>query len=132
VPDSWFERLVEACVQSPLLPPVIRQHEVRRADGSFVARVDLAIPSLRLAIEANSRRWHTGPSAEAFDQRRENQLAEEGWHTTYVGWANVSASPATVRRTIERIAVRRAADLGLDLPSSMWVPPNAQRPLAGR
>ncbi|MBI4932317.1 MAG: type IV toxin-antitoxin system AbiEi family antitoxin domain-containing protein [Actinobacteria bacterium] len=128
VPDSWFERLVEACVRSPILPPVVRQHEVRREDGSFVARVDLAIPSLKMAIEAHSRRWHTGPRAEAFDQARENQLAEEGWHTTFVGWADAAGSHATVRRTVERIARRRAIDLGIELPA----PPNAERPTAGR
>lgn len=127
VRDSWFEKLVEQCVSSPALPPMVRQFEVTRADGTFVARVDLAIPSLRMAIEADSRRFHSGLRAQRFDQRRENELSAEGWLTSYVGWSDATASPTTVRRTIERIAERRAKDLGLDLPTLL----NAAKPTAG-
>lgn len=128
LPDSWFERLVEACLHSPVLPSPVRQFEVRRGDGSLVGRVDLAFPHLRLAVEAHSRKFHTGPTREAFDQHREQELAAEGWLTTYVGWAEATGSPAAVRRSIERIAARRAADLGVALLPS----PNAVRPAAGR
>ena len=114
VRGSWFERLVELCVNSPNIPPVVRQYEVRAADGRLVGRPDLAIPSLRLAIEAHSRQHHTGPTREAFDEQRDNQLTIEGWHTSYVGWVQASARD-TVCRTIERIVARRAEDLGLDL-----------------
>lgn len=127
VRDSWFEQLVEQCLTSPALPAAVRQYEVRRADGTFVARVDLAIPALRMAIEADSRRFHTGLHAERIDQRRENALAEEGWLTTYVGWSDATKSPAQVRRTVERIAARRANDLGIDLSALL----NAQEPTAG-
>jgi len=114
VRGSWFERLVEACVASPKIPPIVRQFCVYTDSGAFVARPDLAVPALRLAIEAESRKYHTGPAREAFDERRENRLAEEGWQTSYVGWADTS-SPAIVCRSIERIVARRAADLGVDL-----------------
>lgn len=127
VRDSWFEKLVEQCLRSPSLPPAVRQYEVRRSDGTFVARVDLAIPALRMAIEAHSRQFHTGHRAEAIDQRRENELAGESWLTTYVGWSDATSSPARVRLTIERIAARRAADLGLDLRTLV----NAPGPAAG-
>lgn len=116
VRGSWFERLAEACVASPNIPTISRQYCVYTASGEFVARPDLAVPALRLAIEADSRKHHTGPAQEAFDERRENRLAEEGWQTSYVGWAD-AASPATVCRSIERIVARRAADLGVDLAS---------------
>ena len=115
VRGSWFERLVEACVQSPVIPPLERQFEVRSASGAFVARPDLAIPSLRLAIEAHSRQHHTGPRREAFDQRRDNLLAVEGWHTAYVGWADTTSTPAAVCSVIEAIVARRALDLCVDL-----------------
>lgn len=114
VRGSWFERFVEVCTASPRIPPVVRQYEVRTADGRLVGRPDLAIPSLRLAIEAHSRQHHTGPTREAFDEQRDNQLAIEGWHTSYVGWAQ-AATPVVVRRVIERIVERRAADLGVNL-----------------
>lgn len=115
VRGSWFERLAEACVTSPRIPPVVRQFEIRDDDGAFVARPDLAIPSLRLAIEAHSRKHHTGPRAEAFDEQREHRMAIEGWHTSYIGWTATNAEPEVVRRTIERIVARRARDLGVDL-----------------
>ena len=114
VRGSWFERLVEECIASPRIPPVVRQYVVRAPDGQFVARPDLAVPSLRLAFEAQSRRFHTGPRREAFDERRDNRMGEVGWHTSYLGWADTSA-PATVRRSIERTVAQRAADLGVDL-----------------
>lgn len=117
VRDTWFEELVERCIRSPRLPPLARQHAVYRPDGTFVARVDLAFPSLRLAIEAHSRQFHTGPRREAFDQRRDNLLAEVGWDTRYVGWADATSTPKQVCRLIERIALRRASDLGLTIAS---------------
>ncbi len=67
-----------------------------------------------MAIEAHSRKHHTGPCREAFDQRRDNRLTEVGWQTAYVGWADTSA-PATVCRSIERMVATRARDLCLDL-----------------
>jgi hypothetical protein len=114
VRGSWFEQMVELCVASPRIPPVVRQHSVFGPSGEFIARPDLAIPSLRIAIEAHSRRFHTGLSIEAFDERRDNRLTEVGWLTSYVGWADTSA-PRTLCRSVERIVSRRALDLGLDL-----------------
>lgn len=114
VRGSWFEQLVELCVTSPRIPPVVRQYSVYDADGGFIGRPDLAIPSLKIAIEAHSRKFHTGPRIEAFDQRRDNRFTEIGWQTSYVGWADKSA-PSTVCRSIERSVATRARDLGLDL-----------------
>jgi hypothetical protein len=115
VRGSWFEQLVEACLASPLIPPIERQFSVYSSKGAFVARPDLAIPSLRLAIEAHSRKHHTGPTNEAFDEQRDNLLAVEGWDTAYVGWSAANSSPLLVRRVIEQIVTRRASDLGIDL-----------------
>jgi hypothetical protein len=114
VRGSWFERLAELCVMSPRIPPVVRQFAIHDDAGVFVARPDLAIPSLKIAIEAHSRKFHTGPAMEAFDERRDNRLTEIGWLTSYVGWADTS-TPATVCRSIERTVATRARDLGMDL-----------------
>jgi very-short-patch-repair endonuclease len=111
VTDSWFERLVERVLQQTGIGPIVRQFEVFDDRGEFVARVDLAVPHLRLAIEAHSRQFHTGPQRETFDQRRDNRLAAVGWETIYVGWED--ASSATVAAQIRRIAERRAVDLGI-------------------
>jgi hypothetical protein len=86
VPDSWFERLVERCLHSPLLPPLERQYVVRDGRGRFLARVDLAFPTLKLAVEAHSRRYHQGRGPEAGDEARDHRLAANGWEVLYVGW----------------------------------------------
>lgn len=114
--DSWFERLVEACVALPGLPPWTRQHEVRRTDGCLIGRVDLACVALRLAVEAHSRRFHFGAVAGAGDQHRDDLLAAEGWDVRYVGWHAAERTPRDVSRMIAAVARRRAADLGVALP----------------
>ncbi len=115
VTDSWFERLMERCLASRRLPGLVRQFTVYHDAGRFVARVDGAMPQLRLAFEAHSRRFHTGPVAEAFDQRRDNLLAVQGWETCYLGWMDTTSSAATTLRMVERIVARRAHDLGVDV-----------------
>ena len=89
VRDSWFEHLVERCLTSPRLPPLERQWTVRDARGRFVARLDLAMPSIRLGVEAHSRRFHFGAAAEAADERRDLKLAALGWEVLYVGWHDI-------------------------------------------
>lgn len=128
VGDSWFERLLEECLRSPMLPALQRQYVVRNERDEFVARVDLAIPPLRIAIEAHSRRFHTGPRAEASDEARDLRLAAAGWLTSYIGWQSVTESPRQVRAHVEGVVARRAADLGVDLRSIV----NAERTRAGR
>lgn len=79
---SALEVELDAVVMS--LPGVVRQYVVRRDDGSFVARPDFAIPELRIAIEAHSRRHHFGLSREASDAQREADLMAEGWLVRFV------------------------------------------------
>jgi hypothetical protein len=86
VRGSWFERLVEDCLQSPELPPLVRQHEVRDDDGQLVGVLDLAFPSIRLGVEAHSRQFHFGRAAEQRDEDRDHRLASCGWEVLYVGW----------------------------------------------
>lgn len=64
------------------LPPPVRQHEVK-AGGRFVARVDLAYPAARLAIELDSFRWHAGQAAFHRDRDRLNRLEAAGWRVLH-------------------------------------------------
>lgn len=116
VRGSWFEKLVELCLASPRLPGVERQHVIRNDAGKFLARVDLAVPSVRFAIEAHSRKHHTGPRAEVLDERRERKVVAEGWLVEYLGWSDVVQTPAAVCRHIESVAARRARDFGVPWP----------------
>lgn len=65
------------------LPTPVPQHVVRTEDGTFVARVDLAWPRLRLAVEYDGR-WHADPEQLARDRRRLNALVAAGWTVVHV------------------------------------------------
>jgi hypothetical protein len=107
VPESWLERLVEALVAVPGVPPVVRQYAVRDPNGRFVARVDLAIPSLRLAIEAHSRRFHFGDRAGAADEDRDLRLTACGWQTIYLGYQHTKRPAEIVPLVVQAVARRK-------------------------
>jgi hypothetical protein len=116
-PDSWFERLVQRCLQLPGLPPWTMQHEVWES-GRLLGRIDLACVPLRLGVEAHSKRFHFGATPGLDDQERDDELAAVGWDLRYVGWYAASQTPEQVSRRIDKVARRRAHDLGITLP---WV-----------
>lgn len=60
------------------LPDPVRQHELK-ADGELVARVDLAYPAHRLAIELDGFRWHAGRGPFRSDRLRRNRIEKAGW-----------------------------------------------------
>ncbi|MBX6751672.1 MAG: hypothetical protein IRY85_18780 [Micromonosporaceae bacterium] len=89
-----FERalsLVDARSESPaesrlrvrlalagLRPPAV-QYEIYDADGRFVARVDLAWPERKVAVEYDGV-WHVGSAAQIHAERRRlSALASCGW-----------------------------------------------------
>jgi len=107
VRDSWFEKLVELCLDDPELSGLTRQHPLRDPTGKVVARFDLAIAEVRLGIEGHSRTHHFGRRAEASDERRDNEAAKLGWDVMYIGYGDIE-SPATVREDVRaRFRVRR-------------------------
>lgn len=69
------------------LPPPVPQHVVR-AGGRFVARVDLAYPEVKLAIEYDGQ-WHAEPIQLGKDRRRLNALQAAGWRVIHVTAADL-------------------------------------------
>ena len=47
--------------------------------GRFVARLDLAWPEHKVAVELDGFRWHASPRSFEHDRRRRNHLAVLGW-----------------------------------------------------
>ena len=88
------------------IPGVVRQFEVRRADGSFVARVDFAVPHAEVAVEGHSRRHHFGVDPETADADREDDLQAEGWLVRYVTDAQRRRPDALLSSLRQLIAVR--------------------------
>jgi len=70
-------RIVRLLLDAGLGQPV-RQFEIR-ADSELIARVDLAYPWARLAIELDSFRWHAGRAPFRSDRLRGNRIAAAGW-----------------------------------------------------
>jgi Transcriptional regulator, AbiEi antitoxin len=109
VPDSWFEELLALCVADPAIAPIECQYPIRDAQGRIMARTDIAIPSVRLGLEAHSRRFHFGPDAEPLDEQRDLRAAACGWELLYLGWY-ATRRPADVLAMVkEVVAARRRA-----------------------
>jgi hypothetical protein len=71
LPQTWFEELLALCLRDPALPEMSLQQPIVDGNGRIVARTDIAFPSLRLGLEAHSRRFHFGPQAERLDEDRD-------------------------------------------------------------
>ena len=111
VPDSWFEEVLARCLDDRRLPPLVPQYEIHTDDGAFVARVDLAIPHLKLAIEAHSKQHHFGPTRERLDADRDLRAAACGWELLYLGW-HATKRPDQVVDIISQIVATRLNQLG--------------------
>jgi hypothetical protein len=105
VPDSWFEELLAACLSDADLPTIVPQYRILDQNGTFVARVDLGIPAIRLGLEAHSRRFHFGPDAEPLDEQRDMAAAACGWELLCLGWY-ASRRPAPRGVNPDRSATR--------------------------
>ncbi len=97
VPDSVPERLLaDFLVKQGLEAPVL-QFEVRDEAGRVVARVDLAYPDHRLAIEYDSFDHHLGKIALVRDSARRNLLTD-------LGFTVLTATAADIRDHGRRLA----------------------------
>lgn len=92
IPDSRWNRMVGVLLLDAGLPEPTYEHMIETA-GSFVARVDLAYPRKRLAIELDSVRWHMNQSSFVADPRRRNRLLLAGWRVLTFTWADYYEHP---------------------------------------
>lgn len=103
--DSDLElRFVRALVDAGLPEPV-QQHEVRPADR--VARLDLAYPSMKIAIEVDGFGPHSVRSRFDRDRARQNDLVLDGWLP--LRWTSATSNERAVEETRHAIA-RRSVD----------------------
>lgn len=63
-------------------------------------RFDVAFPNSELAIELDSRRWHTQVEAFSRDRARDRQAILHGWRILRFTWSDVVGNPASVLVTI--------------------------------
>lgn len=106
IPESPPERLLALALVAQGLPQPTFQHEVRDANGRFVARVDLAYPDVRLAIEYDSYQEHTGKLALVRDSSRRNRLTAVGWTTLTATHADVQNQAFVLGRQVRSLRRR--------------------------
>lgn len=88
------------------LPRPQLQHEVRDRDGRVVARLDMAYPQLRLAVEYDGQ-GHRTRYQQAVDARRLRELDEHGWTVLCFTSTEVFTDPDGVADAVRRAIARR-------------------------
>jgi hypothetical protein len=107
--ESRLELDLLRLVESLFVPVPVVQHEITLARGER-ARLDLAWPHLRIAVEADGRRWHSTRAAFERDLVRSRAITAAGWRHYRYGWADVHQRAATVRSELAAVfAGARAA-----------------------
>ena len=93
IPDSAWNRNVGTLLLDGGLPEPTYEHEILDNNGGFVARVDLAYPRLKIAIELDSVRWHLNRKSFEADPRRKNKLILAGWTVLTFTWSDYVDTP---------------------------------------
>ena len=93
--ESGLETKVWRLIYDSRLPLPIRQFEVVD-NGRFVARPDFAYPEVKVAVEADSYKWHGGRAAWQRELRRRNALQRLGWLVVHVTEEDVRTRPEAV------------------------------------
>jgi very-short-patch-repair endonuclease len=105
--ESALEVRVARLIRGSDLPPPERQYVIRD-QGSFVARVDFAYPSARLAIEVDGYEFHHGRARWQRDLIRRSELARLGWRVIHVTADDVRNRSGEILESI-----REALETGL-------------------
>lgn len=71
--------------------------------------IDLAWPSLRVAVELDGRRWHGGARSFQHDRERDRELTKSGWVVLRFTHRDVRHRPEVVVRDIRAVLDRRRA-----------------------
>jgi Protein of unknown function (DUF559) len=94
--ESALETLLRLLLVQAGLPPESLQFEVLSSENRVLARLDLAWPSMKLAVEADGKEIHEAPRALYRDRRRSNDLQLLGRTVLRFTWADVTRHPAWV------------------------------------
>jgi len=66
-------------------------------------RFDVAFPDHRVAVEWDSRRWHTQKAAFQKDRERDREAHEHGWRVLRFTWSDVQNAPFDVIDSIQSV-----------------------------
>ena len=102
VPGSPFERRLLHFLDAHRFPRPERQYEIFDDRGAFVARVDLAYPHLKIAIECDGKKHHFGTRSWEADVERRSRLAALGWRVIHVSWELLATRPNELLAILRR------------------------------
>ena len=91
---------------------VERQWVVTRSSSGRKARLDVALPRLKLAFEADGLYFHSTDAQIAADQERDRDLMLDGWQTARFREGPISDHDE-VRRQVRALVEARKRELGL-------------------
>ena len=108
--DPRAESVMESYLRFNLvlgeLPVPEIQYRVVDPYGFVLARVDLAYPTAKLAIEYDGRTHFTDARSRA-DRRRDLLLADYGWYTMRLTYDDVYGDPASTRTRVATLLAAR-------------------------
>ncbi len=105
--ESRPETLLRLLLVDAGLPEPLVNVTLRKADGRFLARVDLVYPEWRVAIEYDGDQHRESTQQYDADMYRRESVARAGWDVVYVRSRGLFMTP---ERTVERVraALQRA------------------------
>ncbi len=106
-PTSELERVLYRLVDHPRGPPTTRQLPIQFENTT--ALVDLYIPSWRLIVEADGRRWHTRKADMERDRNRDNEATAHGLAVLRFTWTMLTSESANCLDVLIRTGEARRA-----------------------
>ena len=94
----------------PGMPAFVQQHRVALASGA--ARLDAAVPHLKVAVELDGAAFHGSAADRERDTRRDVALAAAGWVVLRFSYLRLTREPDACRREIMAVCRARAALFG--------------------
>jgi hypothetical protein len=102
--STRLERLGRSILESAGLPVPIAQYPIPWSESR---RFDDAYPEAKLAIEWDSRSWHSQRGAMRLDRQRDRQAALHGWIVIRFTWQDVTETPGEVSSTVRTVLAER-------------------------
>lgn len=81
-------------------------------NGDPQLRVDVAFPQLKIAVEADGKKWHSDPDSVQKDRNRDSKLAAQGWMVLRFKEEEIGERMQDVIRVIAKAVNQRVQGMG--------------------
>ena len=118
--DSIMESRLRMLVVLAGLPEPTVGHVMRREDGSWLHRIDLAYRGLMVAVEYDGRQHAESTAQWNKDIRRREDLENRGWRVVVVTAEGIYGNPEETLERIRRVLRDRGGSAGRRRPPVEW------------